>query len=103
MEADPSSRKRSVFLPLRRIAVDQATKILEGKPMNLIEDHRLVLMLGKIELRLFPSIDGNFERNRSLADLAGPNHRHRWDGVYQFGKLRLEGGLIILAITECNS
>ncbi len=60
--------------------------------MDLIEDHQLALMLGKVELRLRElgsvhigleiEIDrrpclGYFERQRSLAYLARPNQCHR--------------------------
>lgn len=76
--------------------------------MDLIEDHQLALMFGKVELRLCElgsvrigleiEIDrrpclGYFERECSLADLARPNQCHGRDSVYQFGELRFDAAL----------
>src|SRR5438309_587518 len=84
MESGTKQQKAPGLLAAAATAVDQATKILEEvwKPMDLIEDHQLVLMLSKVELRLRElgsvrigleiEIDrrpclGYFERKRSLA------------------------------------
>jgi hypothetical protein len=86
--------------------------------MDLIEDHQLALMLGKVELRLRElgsvrigleiEIDrrpclGYFEREGSLADLARPiSATARIVSISSAGCVSMRR-LIILAIMECNS
>ena len=103
-DAEPSSRKRPAFWPLRRPRSISPRRFLEQarQPMDLVENDQLVPVLGEIELRLGKSgavgiglevkIDGGAlpaygERKRRLADLPRPDEGNGGHAVEQFVKV----------------